>query len=172
LLGKTSSLVMGLSSQLHAACRRIAKVRGSGSDLSKLDSASKRVPIGASHNYPKGTFVRRRRRPWLAIRAVAGGDERDFDHGSAPRPTRTRTGAVGLPKRSIRSETSHRCGPARQAEIGLRRLGRPGCRLRIDSAYSIGSACICVSLIFADYWSADQNSKVTNRLTRHRAVFF
>ena len=66
--------------------------------MSKLDGAPKRNAASASHEYPKKIAVRRR--PRLTVRTVVGGNERDFDHGSALRGTRTRTGAVGLPKRA------------------------------------------------------------------------
>jgi hypothetical protein len=68
--------------------------------LSKLDSSPKRAAVSTpSHDYPKSVFIRRR--PRLTVKAVAGDNERDFDHGSTLRGTRRQTGAVDLPKRAI-----------------------------------------------------------------------
>src|SRR5262249_32136738 len=103
LLGNTSSLVITGSSLLRAAYKGIAKVRGSGSDLNKLDSAPKHAAVSTpSHGDPNSVSVRRW--PWLPIKTVAGGNETDFDHRSAPRRTRTQTGAVGMPKRAITAQ--------------------------------------------------------------------
>jgi hypothetical protein len=76
------------------------RVRWRRVGLHKPDRSPKSEAIGAAHDYPAVAGWR----PRLTVRTVAGGDERDFDHGSAPRDTRTQTGVVGLPKCSITLE--------------------------------------------------------------------
>src|SRR5262249_29391288 len=96
LLGKTSSRVMSRSFHRSCCLWEIAKVRGSGPDLSKLDCPPVRAAVSASHDGPKNVVVRWR--PGLAIRAIAGDSVQDFDHRALPVPSSAAMRSNAVPR--------------------------------------------------------------------------
>src|SRR5262249_5482416 len=67
---------------------RLLRHRG----MNKLNCSPKRAAISATHDCPKSVALRRR--PRLALRAVVGDAEGNFDHGAVPHPCRAATSSL------------------------------------------------------------------------------